>query len=184
MIAWLQHVLNSADLPAWLQAFAAIVALGISVWATRQATASERKKDRLKVRSIAVAIYPELLKLSVVIENIKGGIERLRENNRVLIQSAAANLMYCELSLPPMIERNVDNLFLLGEPAGATCLQLIGLISQYNELVEAISNRMMLLDAEQWKEAMDHLKNHLALLTDVVAKSQVALRPLHGLVKV
>jgi hypothetical protein len=59
---WLSAVLAKPELASWLQAFAAIVALVISVWATWRVGAAERRRSRLQAHGIAVAIYPELLK--------------------------------------------------------------------------------------------------------------------------
>src|SRR5271165_585247 len=68
--------LAKPDLASWLQAFAAIVALGISVWATWRVGAAERKRDRLQAHGIAVAIYPELLKLQVTVDYIRKGLQQ------------------------------------------------------------------------------------------------------------
>jgi hypothetical protein len=180
MFNWLISALSFRDLPAWLQAFAAIVALGISVWATLWATGAERRKDRLKVQGIAVAVYPELLKLEPTFDGIEQQLERLKgENSRTVYQSAAATLLNCQIPIPPMIERNIDTLFLLGEPGGATCLQLVSLILQYNSLVEPIAQRMVIMDMAQWIEGMDHLKAHINLLRRVAEKAQAEVKPLH-----
>ena len=57
---FLAEIFKPANLPAWLQAVAALIALGISVYAVRANGADERKRARLELRGIVVAIYPEL----------------------------------------------------------------------------------------------------------------------------
>jgi hypothetical protein len=51
LLSWIKTLID----PAWLQAFAAIVALGISVWATWRVGAADRRRDRLQMLGIAVA---------------------------------------------------------------------------------------------------------------------------------
>ena len=51
------------ELLAYLQAFTAIVALGISVWAVLRNTSATRRRDRLELNGLAVSVYPELLML-------------------------------------------------------------------------------------------------------------------------
>jgi hypothetical protein len=68
---WFPALLAQPELANWLQAFAAVLALGISVWAAWRAGAADRKRDRLQARGITVAIDPELLKLQVTVDYIK-----------------------------------------------------------------------------------------------------------------
>jgi hypothetical protein len=103
--------LSNNSLPAWLQAFAALVALGISAWAVVRTGAAERRRDRLKARSIAVAIYPEFLKLQVLIADIPAHLERLKQTERVVGQNVAYKVMGAQLEMPAMVERNIDNLY-------------------------------------------------------------------------
>ena len=180
MFSWL----NTEALPAWLQAFAGIVALGISVWAVLHANAAEKRRDKLKARGIAVAIFPELLKLDDTIENARSTLERLKSNPRVLVgQAIAATVAGGQIAIPPMVDRNVDGLYLLGEPAGPSCLQLISILLQYNALVIDVASRMMVMNADQWKEGIEHLESHLTLVAAVVAKCQSAVRPIHDAVR-
>ena len=58
LLSWLQH-----NLPSWLQAFAAVVALFIAVWSTLRADLAERRRDRLQARCIAAAVAPDLAAL-------------------------------------------------------------------------------------------------------------------------
>jgi hypothetical protein len=176
-------MLGGADVPAWLQAFAAVVALGISVWATLKPGIDEKRKERLRGRSIAVAIFPELLKLEPIIAGAERSLEYLKSNDRVLINSVTNNLLSAQIQVPPMLERNIDNFYLLGEPAGAACIQLVSLVDQFDSLVEAIAARIMVMTVEQWHEAMDHLQAYLTLLRSVIEKAKEEVQPLHDQIK-
>ncbi|MDR3528102.1 MAG: hypothetical protein P4L57_12570 [Rhizomicrobium sp.] len=183
MLNTLSSYLSNATLAAWLQAFAAIVALVISAWAVVSTGAEERRRDRLRARSIAVAIYPELLKLDVVIDQMTRHVERLKTMDRVVGQNVASAVYGAQLTIPTMIERNIDNVYLLGEPAGPAILQLVNMISQYNDIVVAISQRMVALDANQWRDAVDEVLPHLAFLSRVTKKATEDVQPLHDSVK-
>ena len=169
------------DFPAWLQAFAAIVALIISVWATLKATSGDKRRDRLQSRGIAVAIYPEILKLTITIQNVREGLAALRAHNSNLVgQSVSASVLLTgRISIPPMLDRNIDRLFMLGDVAGPACLQLVNVLIQYNALVDDIAARMVMLNAATWPQAVGHLEQHLTLLDSVVAKCQHEVAPLH-----
>src|SRR5258707_2045088 len=116
---WWKAMISSADLPAWLQAFAAVVALGISVWAVLRSDAAQRRSDRLQTRAIAVAIYPEILKLEIVVKDTSERLGKLIEmhGGKLVGQTLAADIYNGQVAVPPMLERNIDRLFLLGEPA-------------------------------------------------------------------
>jgi hypothetical protein len=178
-------LLSKADLPAWLQAFAAVVALFISVWAALRSGRLERRRDALEARGIAVAIYPELLQLEVIMKNTKDYLDRLVDQlaGKVVGQSIAMNIENAQIGLPPMIERNVDRLFMLGEPAGPACLQLVNVINQYNAFVHEIAARTTMMNATQWSEGVGQLKQHLTLLEAVVATCKHHVAPMHDAIK-
>ena len=169
-------------LPAWLQAGAAVVALGLVVWSVRAAGAAQRQRDRLELRGIAVAIYPELCMLPTMIQNARDGLSKLKFH--VGDQSFPASVqLTAPIQLTPMLERNIDKLFLLGEIAGPSCLHLVRLIFQYNSTVEAIASATMMKNASERQEALGHIAQHLALLDQVVAKCEHEVQPIHDSVK-
>jgi|SRR5579859_807038 len=180
----MQMWLAAKDLPAWLQAFAAIVALVISVLALWQTNAVERRRDRLRARGIAVAIYPEILNLGAAIKTARDGLVLLKERSRAVVgQAIASTLQMGTIPVPPMLDRNVDNFYLLGEPAGPNCLQLVNILNQYNVLVQEISMRVAIMNAQQWPEAIEHLDKHLELIEEVVGKCATDVRPIHDAVR-
>jgi hypothetical protein len=172
------------DPPAWLQTFAAIVALVISVVAIWQSNAVERKRNKLRAHGIAVAIYPELLKLAATLKFTHENFQQLKLRNSALVgQSIAAMVHTGTISIPFVLDRNVDNLYLLGEPVGPARLQLVNVLLQYSDLVRDIAGRVVMMNAQQWPEAVDHLDSHLNLISVVVDKYVVDVRPIHDSVK-
>lgn len=152
----------------------------------RQAAAKQvaamTARDRLQAQGIAVAIYPELLKLPVVFENTRKYLDQVIDQlaGKQPGQFVAGNLQIpASIMMPPMLGRNIDLLFMLGETAGPASLQLVGLMLQYEALLQDITTRMMMLNADQWAEGIRHLQAHLTLLGGVVAKCEHEVRPIH-----
>jgi hypothetical protein len=169
-------------LPAWLQAASAVTALAISVGAVCWAGAAARRRDRLERGGIAVAIYPELQMLKVSTALVREGIAEMKERYGNLHgQSIAASFQNTtSIAIPPMIERNVDKLFLLGDLAGPSCLHLFRFLLQYNATVEQFASRAAIMNAAQWIEAADQLDEHLTLLDGIIDKCEQEVRPIHA----
>jgi hypothetical protein len=47
-----------------------------------------------------------------------------------------------KIAVPPISDRLTNQLYMLGEPAGPTMLQLISVINQYNYLINRISEQI------------------------------------------
>jgi hypothetical protein len=184
-LTWLSAVLTKPDLASWLQAFAAIVALVISVWAAWRTGAVERQRDLLQARGIAVAIYPEILKLKETACDTRRDLAQHQSVAGHLVgQSVAATIQgLAHIDVPPMIDRNIDRLFMLGGTAGPTCLQLVGILYQYNTFVDQLVARMMMMNSEQWNAAVPRLRDHLTLLDQVIEKCEHEVGPLHAAIK-
>lgn len=180
-LTWAKALVAMPTFPSWLQAFTAVVAIVISVLALVRGNAADRRRERLQRQGIAVAVYPEILKLEVLIENAREGLGRLRSNPHHLVgQSVAHDLQQtAKISLPPMLERNIDKLFMLGGLAGVSCLQLVNVIWQHNALADELAARVAMMNATQWPEAIGHLEQHLGLLEGVVAKCKHEVGPIH-----
>jgi hypothetical protein len=184
--AWLDGwVFQAQYLPGWLSAFAALVALFISVWASLRVGKAERRKDWLQSRVIAVAIYPEVAKLETTINDVHQGLALVKTRAGALAgQSVVAEVQRVALiPVPAMLDRNVDKLFMLGGVVGPTCLQIVTVLLQYNEAVEVVTSRMFEMGPEKWLEGVDHIEAHLGLLAQVATKATGQLRKINETIK-
>lgn len=118
-------------------------------------------------------------------KQVREGVAEIKKRYGSLVgQSVAASLqMTASIRVPPMIDRNIDKLFILGDLAGPSCLQLVRLLLQYNASVEEIASLVVTLNAEQWVEAIGHLDEHLVLLDGVIDKCEYEVRPIHDAIK-
>ena len=180
-----EWVLQPQYLTAWLQAAAAVVALCISVWAVWWQGADARRRNRLELRALAVAIYPEIEMLKVSIQGVRKEIISIKARYGNFVgQSVAGTLQVAAyIPTPPMIERNIDKLFILGDVAGPSCVHLVRLLLQYSDTVQMISQHIVMMNADQWTEAIDQLEQHLALLDSVIGKCEHEIRPIHDSIK-
>jgi hypothetical protein len=128
-----------------------------------------------------VAIYPEILELEVLIIDAQEALRKLRVNEHQLVgQTIAADLQQATMILlPPMLERNIDELFMLGQMAGASCIKLVSVIWQHNALAERLASRVATMNAKQWPEALRHLEQHLNLLQRVAARCRHGVEEIH-----
>jgi hypothetical protein len=105
-----------------------------------------------------------------------------RDGNLFGQQVAASLQLTATIPVPPMMERNIDKLFILGDVAGPSCVHLVRLLFQYNATIESVAVRMGALNPEQWIEAVSHLEQHLTLLDQVIQKCEHEVRPIHDAV--
>jgi hypothetical protein len=93
------------------------------------------QKDRLQAHAIAVAIFPEIVA-------VKANLERARDLSSVAFPSSKEKWAWLirqrKLDEPPLIRDMADQIFILGD-AGATSLQLLGVVLLYNEQVETLA---------------------------------------------
>jgi hypothetical protein len=139
----------------------------------------------LERRGLAVAVYPEIVKLKITAQNVRYNLGVLKTRDGGLVgQSVAASLQSTAyIQIPPMMERNIDKLFILGDLAAPTCLDVVRLLLQHDALVEGIAAHVATLNAEQWVEAVDRLGEHLTLLDKVIEKCEHEVRPIHDAIK-
>ncbi len=119
--------------------------------------------------------------LKIGIQTVRERIARLKETHAGLVgQSIGAEFQaVAYIAMPPMIERNIDKLFVLGDVAGPTCIHLNWLIIQYNATVKMLTQRVMRLNANHWIGAIQQIYDHLDLLDKVVNKADHEVRPIH-----
>ena len=182
---FVSEVFKPAHLAAWMQGVAALIALGISVYAVRANGADERKRARLELRGIVVAIYPEIGMLEVTSRSVRERLNTVQAHYKGQVgQAVAATVqMSTIISVPPMLDRYTEKLFLLGDVAGPSCVHLVRMVLQYNAVADAMASRIVAMNADEWPEAIGHIEKHLDLLDKIVAKCQQELRPLHDAIE-
>jgi len=180
-----EWVFQPAYFPAWLQAVAALIALGISVVAIRRTGADERRRNLLELRGVAVAIYPEIGMLKITSRSVRDWLPTVKEHFKGFIGSSIAATVQNSASIatPPMLDRYTDKLFLLGEIAGPACLSLVRTLTQYNQIVGGIAARLPMLNADEWPEALSHVDKHLTLLDAIIAKCEHEVKPIHDAIE-
>lgn len=139
----------------------------------------------MELRGLAVAIYPEIQMLKVRVAQVRDGVaDSKKRYGQLFGQNIAWDLRsITSITVPPMLERNTDKLFLLGEVAGPSCIQLVRFVAQYDEFAERLVAHIVTLNAEQWQETIDQLDEHLALLDGVIDKCEMEVRPIHNSIK-
>ena len=123
--------------------------------------------------------------LEVSTQTVRNRIAEIKKQSRGQVgRGVAANLSINSLiPLPPMMERNIDKLFILGKLAGPSCVHLVRLLSQYNATVERTTSYIVTLNAEQWAEAADGLEEHQAPLDKAIEKCKREVQPIHDAIK-
>src|SRR4051794_4382992 len=94
--------------PAWLSAGAAIVALFISTMSVVRPTLADRRERRIRARALAVAIYPDVRRVSSSLKDATAVFEGC------ISRKSGAKLGQAEVPLPVMLDRMVTDLWRLG----------------------------------------------------------------------
>ena len=178
----------------WLQARAGFVALiaGVLAYvagrvqaratrlaADRQIAAAE-KKDRLQVFGIALAITPELLNPEVDHDRAS---RIVRDEFPMIMKTPDPIARFGELApdlqipIPPLLNRNIDHLYLLGD-AAYDLLQLVSIVLQYDGMADTLARHIS--EGVVIIKPPDHavaLSKHLSVIGTLlrVAKQKVAV---------
>jgi hypothetical protein len=176
-----------------LAIFAAIIGGGITYRAgvvqaneTRESAkrqiAAMNRKDRLQARVIAVGISPELLQLErahgkaqQVIRHLPASISDFAIGRKI-----AESIREARIEIPPILSRIVDQLYILGEPAGPTVLQLVSGTLQFNHLIEKLMQQVS--ENPNSFGPPKHQKDlsaQLRLIGHLIAEAQQEIEPLH-----
>lgn len=147
--------------------------------------AAGKRTDQLRACAIARAIYPEVLDLEVSIKDTRRHLNEIirTSSGRLPGQSVAAFVeqQVISIAVPPMLERFIDQLFILGDSAGPVCLQLVASLLKYRALAGSISSSMMVLNADSWaEEIIEKLDANLTTLGVRVAECKNELQPFAG----
>jgi hypothetical protein len=169
----------SAEAASWVQASAALVALllsGLAIW--RQSWA-ERSREKSQARGIAVAIYPELLKMDVGLERATSIMRDISASKGHPAVALAQMLSAAKIGIPPMMRLNLKRLHWLPGDAGPTVIQLVSVTMQFDELVDSCAMQIKGLGVTDAKGHVTDLAGHLKLLTQVLTQAQQQVGPIH-----
>lgn len=138
------------------------------------------RKDRLQARCIAVGISPELLQLQSAHERAQQGINAfpaLSGRNTAQIISGIQN---AKIGMPPVLSRVIDQVHILGEPAGPTVLQLISVTQQFDYMLDRLCDQI--LEHSNYFDPtlqQQNLSGHLTLIGQLIPMAQKEVAPLH-----
>lgn len=139
------------DLASWLQAFAALVALVISVCTFIYTQRHDRRRQEAQAAGIAVSIYPALCRLEVTISTRTENLKKIVAERKDLVgQSVAGEIALQRIDIESMLERNIDSLYLLKGDLSQSTITLINLIFHFNDRLHFISQRIGILGASEW----------------------------------
>jgi len=142
--------------------------------------AANDRKDRLQAHCIAVGIYPELLAVKVSSERASKLIrEEFQKVRMALTTQTVALIRDVRIFEPPLVSQSIDQLYILGE-SGATILQLLSVILQYNHMVETLAKRTQDDVNAFWASyGLNDLSGHLDLITKLLETAEREIAPIH-----
>jgi hypothetical protein len=158
-------VCASVDWPAWVQALGSVIAILVAVEIsrrqfrhsenlTRSQWDREERVRSLRARSLALAIYPELLEMKAKIARARGFDPLQRA------------------SIPPVLIESVDRLYLL-EEAGGEIQQFLAIVRQYNRMAEEI------IGMPHTVEQIESLARHLDVADATLVRTLEMILPIH-----
>jgi hypothetical protein len=178
---WQSLIAGSLAFIAGLVAFFAglIQAKATRRAAETQVESAERTK-RLQAKGIAVAVDLGLSTLETDIQRARDNLIRLKTD---VSDNAGQTIMarvqeIAKIQPPPILERNVDKLYMLGEPAGPLCLRLIHMLFEQDMQTVASVSSMGPMSRYEWPPVVDELERSLAGLSDKVAECERAVQPI------
>ena len=129
------------QVPAWAQAIAAVIALVLSVVAIRRQSNAEQRRQELQAHGIAVAIYPELVRLGTELDEARKLLDRpAPQPEPGPNYYGGQGLKPIPLiQIPLILERNIEQFYVLGEPTGRTLSKLMSDLMTYQRLIGKIT---------------------------------------------
>jgi len=139
-----------------------------------------RSRDRLQARGIVVGVYPELFSVEAQRDRAIGIItEQFPRVAGGMTNGIVATIQSARIDLPPLLLRNVDNLFLV-EPGGASLLQLLSITMQYNDLVDTLAKQIA-QNVNTFNPATHRqdLTGHLTAIGQALTDARREIGPIH-----
>jgi hypothetical protein len=125
-------------------------------------------KDRVQAHAVAAAIYPEIVKVENSVKDARS------VSHRVLTPQLIREAKVYE---PPLIREMADQLFIIG-PSGATSLQLLSVILQYNDFIEKIAVKLDPVDVDL-PNSLGPLWGLLDVMERLVVGVLKEIKPIH-----
>jgi hypothetical protein len=147
---------------------------------SRNQLAAAGRKDRLQARCIAVGIAPELDALRVAHESSSRMIDTVADLDQSTSMKAHKFVSDACIEIPPILARNIDHLYLLGEPAGPTILQLVSVSLQYNHMLQTLAQRLK--EHPHFIDPPKHKKDcsgHLKMIGELIDTADEEIEGLH-----
>ncbi len=189
------------DLPAWLQAFAAIMALAIATWtvretkaaadkALREARADKERRDELRACVVAASIILDLTSLhgnvSRVVDalfNSDRPIQRVRNfNGNMSLEATDEALIKAvnvpSIEVPQMLTNNLGRLHWLGNPAGPALLVIMSMVFLANVKLERFKKDVSLQGSRNLAGWLNELKSDLDLILASLQQVQLKVESL------
>jgi hypothetical protein len=148
--------------------------------AANKQVAAMRRRDHLQALGIVVAVSADLLELgfsldrttSILAKNFPAVAGGIKISILQVVRSA-------KIDLPPMLERNADNLFVV-EPGAASLIQVVAYTHQYNRRIDTLA-RLIDEDPNAFNAAAHQadLSGHLTAIRMALADAVRATEPLH-----
>lgn len=174
---WIEH---HPGLAGWLQAAGAIIAIGVAIWIpARQRTNSRRDAElerSLKARGLLILIAPGLLEMRAEIDRAVASIDAAQPPDSGFTPQWWL-IQQIPIHVPGLLREHVNELYLFGEPAGLSLLQLVSVTMQYEGMwatteAMALSTRPPPLDGIR-----NACRNHIRIIDQVHKEAWDALRP-------
>ena len=174
-------VVNDGALAAWVQAGSAAIALGIAIFVPyrldERARSRAENERRMKARAISKAIFPELLEARAALD---GTVARWRgATGGILGAGSVAQLAAFRMRVPPSLESAFDQLYVLGEPAGPSLMQLKSVMAQYNRMIDELERRVSSDREVVLERAAEAMAGHLAALDKLIQDAKAEITPIH-----
>jgi hypothetical protein len=146
----------------WAQALGATLAVIAAVLVpasqARRASLQREADRRLRAKSLAIAIYPELLHIRAVHRHIHRRLLALIDQKRRKYGGPTAHLAGTDLAdhmqgfqipVTDTLRAMVPNFYLLGEPLGPQIQRCIGRSMKYNDLLHTLLASSMRIDMQE-----------------------------------
>ena len=145
------------NLPSWLSAITAISALTTTIVLALRSAASDKRKELLERRAVALSIIPDLELLAMdaqgAREIIVKQVTRANSLSGILsdkgFQEALGDAV---LPFPYLLERNVDQLAQLERHSAEACLSVVTVLSRYQR---ALADRTEALRTQRGSAGSD-----------------------------